>query len=220
MRREMRSRRLPPRSAEPARIETRTPRRRWPRAAAHETAAVRSDRSSRTNGAAATEYATDLPKYRRFGFGSSRLTRWTNGNDPSMRMRTHLPALEEDPVRTLVIEAFKANEIVAIECQIAVVGRAQGRGHVVRFIALQPVAGPRHIDRHRENAQNDEQDETERDRAEMARRTTCVGHADVPEVRNDKSARKTPRRCVARETSCSSTYRRSILWTKASMPNC
>jgi hypothetical protein len=35
----------------------------------------------------------------------------------------------------------------------------------------------------------------------MARPVVGVVHADVPEVKNDKSARSTPRRCVARETS-------------------
>ena len=100
-----------------------------------------------------------------------------------------------------MIETVKPHEIVVVERQIAVVGRAQGRGDVVGFIALQSVAGPRHVHRHGQDATDDEQDDTDGERTEMPRRVLGVGHADVPEVRNDKSARSTPRRWVARDTS-------------------
>ena len=93
-----------------------------------------------------------------------------------------------------MIEALEPHEIVVVECQVAVVGRAQGRSDIIGFIALQSVAGPRDIDRHGQDATDDEQDETDDERTEMARRGLGVGHAEVPEVRNDKSARSTPRR--------------------------
>ena len=122
-----------------------------------------------------------------------------------------LSALQENAFGTLVIQPFEAFEIASFETQIGIEGRAQCRGHIHRIVALD-FAGDSGSDVDRVGGQrpgrgDDEEDETGHGGAAVAlwcHQTSVRGvdHAGAREVRNDKSAARTPRRRVARDVSC------------------
>jgi hypothetical protein len=80
----------------------------------------------------------------------------------------HFAALQEDSAGPGMIEPGEALEILAVKCQIGVVGRAQRCGNVGRLIAFDAVTGSRHVHRHRERRADGEKDEAKNCGTDMA----------------------------------------------------
>jgi hypothetical protein len=112
-----------------------------------------------------------------------------------------LAAFEEDPFGTAMVDPGEALEVAAGEAEIAVVGGAQRGSDVSGLVAFDAVAGARDVRRHGERA-GDQKDRQPGDRRTTVARLHSASHdAAAPDVRNDRSARSTPWRCVDRETS-------------------
>src|SRR5262249_33584023 len=127
--------------------------------------------------------------------------------------------LEKDALGTAAEFLPDSGEISALEGEIEVARETLGEAVVRRLIAFEGLRFSRQIERHGEREQ-EQPEGNGRDRAGGAGRTRGARHAGASEVRNDRSAARIPFRLVARDVSCSSVYRRSILRTNTQMSYC
>jgi hypothetical protein len=123
-----------------------------------------------------------------------------------------LSAFQEDTLGAGMIETREPLQITALERQVAVVGRAQRHRDVGRLVAFDAVPRSNDIDGDRERGRHDEQHQADDAGASMSRGLEGGGrrrefgvdvahHHKTSEVRKARSASRTPRRWVGRETS-------------------
>ena len=116
-----------------------------------------------------------------------------------------LAALQEDPFRAAWVFLPHAHQIAVVEREVEIADQAVREAVVRGFVAFEPQRGLRQVDGGREGQQHHTEGQGD-DRAGVPRNgVRCrLGHTGAPEVRKDRSARSTPRRRVARDTSWSS----------------